>query len=130
MISDPTCVLDASALLAVMQREVGADAVEDHVPRACISAVNLSEVVAKMRERDWTAQHTDDAIAALHLDVRKFGEAEAMRAGHLRLPTRRFGLSLGDRACLALASALSLPVLTTDRAWTKLDIGVEVKLVR
>jgi len=124
------CVLDASALLATMLGEPGASEVEERLVDACISAVNLSEVIAKLAERGVPPDVIVESLAELDLDVREFDFAQASRAGLLRLPTRGFGLSLGDRACLALAAELDRPAITTDKAWTKLDIGITIEFVR
>lgn len=124
------CVLDASALLAAMFGESGAAAVQTRLGAACISAVNLSEVFAKLADRGVKAEDIAESLAALDLDVRPFDEAQAEHAGALRSLTRELGLSLGDRACLALAAALDRPALTTDKAWKAFDIGIEIELIR
>jgi ribonuclease VapC len=123
-------VLDASALLAVMLEERGAERVRDFLPGAVIGAVNLAEVVAKLQERGAPDEDIDRNIARLGLPVIPFDEAQAMVAGKLRGATRSVGLSLGDRACLALAAARGLPAVTTDRGWSALDIGAEVIVAR
>ncbi len=128
--SDVSYVLDASALLAAMLGERGADVVAEHFSDACISAVNLSEVVAKLSERGVPDDDIRESLADLDLDVRDFDTAQAMRAGVLRNLTRAKGLSLGDRACLALASELGATALTTDGAWQDLDLDVAVVLAR
>lgn len=123
-------VLDASALLAAMLGERGAQAVEAHFADACISAVNLSEVVAKLAERSVPTDSIQESLSDLDLDVRDFDTAQALRAGHLRKLTKAKGLSLGDRACLALAAELKATALTTDAAWTEIDLGIAVELAR
>lgn len=126
----PEAVLDASAVLAVLQEEPGAETVESLLAECVISTVNLSEVVAKL------VDNGIDGAAAVRLT-----EAQAFRpvdhtldlariAGTLRAETRAAGLSLGDRACLALALALGLPVFTTDRAWQGLPLDIEVRSIR
>jgi PIN domain nuclease of toxin-antitoxin system len=72
----------------------------------------------------------EDVLGGLGLDVRPFDERAAWAAGVLRIGTRNAGLSLGDRACIALAKELGLPALTADKAWSRLATGVEVKLLR
>jgi PIN domain nuclease of toxin-antitoxin system len=128
--SDAPYVLDASALLAAMLGEPGAEAVEAHLAESCISSVNLSEVVAKLSERGVPGEAIRESLADLDLDVRDFDAAQAMRAGELRLATRKKGLSLGDRACLALAAELGAVALTTDAAWLGLEHGIAVELAR
>jgi ribonuclease VapC len=128
--SEVRYVLDASALLAAMLGERGAQAVEAHFSDACISTVNLSEVVAKLVERGVPAESIQESLSDLDLDVRDFDTAQALRAGVLRNATRVRGLSLGDRACLALAGELKAIALTTDAAWTEIDLGIAVELAR
>ena len=123
-------VLDASAVIALLSDEPGADVVRVWVPDALVSAVNVSELGAKFSERGMQETDIRGAIGALGLEVVAFDEDAAYAAAMLRGRTRKYGLSLGDRACLALGAARGLPVLTTDRSWTGVDIGVDVRLVR
>ena len=122
-------VLDASALLALLQDEPGGDRVLESLPGAFISSVNLSEVVAKLAELGMPEPDIRLALS-LGLEVVPFDEALAFSAGTLRTVTRSEGLSLGDRACLALALSRSLPAHTTDRAWRDIHIDVEVEVIR
>jgi ribonuclease VapC len=123
-------VLDASALLAVMLDERGGEQVVERLAGAVIGAVNLAEVVAKLQERGVPDAEIDRDVAELDLPIIPFDEAQAMAAGKLRARTRRLGLSLGDRACLALALARGVPAVTTDRGWAALAIGAEVIVAR
>ena len=123
-------VLDASALMAVLREEPGAAAVEAVLDHAAISAVNLSEVQAKLVERGMAAELAWSSLVDLDLAVIDFDAAQAKVAGDLRSLTRAQGLSLGDRACLALAQALGLPAMTADRAWAGLKVGIEIRTVR
>lgn len=123
-------VLDASVLLAIILGEIGAADAKPWLANACIGAVNLSEVVARLADLGFTAEFIDEGLAELDLDIRPFDRAQAERAGLLRPQTRRLGLSFGDRACLALAAELERVAVTADRAWTGLDIGVEIELIR
>ena len=123
-------VLDSSAVLTVINGEAGAERVEDALMGGSISAANFSEVLSKLVDR---GRDDGDAVAvldALPLTVLPLDAAQARRAGLLRRQTRKLGLSLGDRACLALAVELGLPVVTADRAWAELDLGIEVAVVR
>ncbi len=122
-------VLDASAILALLQGERGSEAVLEALPGAAVSTVNLSEVVAKLAGHGMPLVEIRQALT-LGLEVVPFTEDLAYAAGELRPLTRDRGLSLGDRACLALAKTMDLPVLTADRAWASLDLGVEVRLAR
>jgi ribonuclease VapC len=125
-----SAVVDASAILAHIRGERGSDSVGNLAADAFISAVNLAEVISKLMERNLTADQADAIIYRYGFEVVSFDEALARSAGALRPATKSLGLSLGDRACLALAQREGLPVLTTDRTWAKLAIGVEVRLMR
>jgi PIN domain nuclease of toxin-antitoxin system len=123
-------VWDASALLLLLNAEPGAERLAGELGEALISAVNLSEVVAKLADAGVPEDDLREALAALPLEVVPFDEALAYVAGLLRPSTRAQGLSMGDRACLGLALATGLPVITADRAWRKLDLGIEVRTLR
>ena len=99
------------------------------MPDAAISTVNLSEVIAKLTERDMPESDIRQALNGLSLEVLPFVEAQARLAGMLRPQTAKAGLSLGDRACLALAVELQLPAMTADRAWADLPAGIEVTVI-
>ena len=118
--SEAAVALDASALLALLQQEPGADVVAALLSRCLISAVNLSEVVAKLTDHGMPAEDIRAALDGLPLDVRPFDPEAAYAAGALRRVTRGDGLSFGDRACLALANQLGLEAVTADRAWSRL----------
>jgi PIN domain nuclease of toxin-antitoxin system len=123
-------VLDASALLALLNREPGHEEVARVVPDAAISAVNLSEVAAKLAEVSMPEEAIREALEGLALEVHDFGRELAFRTAMLRPSTKSRGLSLADRACLTLGQRLDLPVLTTDRIWEGLELEVEVRLIR
>ncbi len=125
-------VLDASALLAAMLEEPGQEKVERALPNAIIGSVNLVEVASRLIDGGLSPEEAEEDLAALELTVIDFDQAQAIEAARLRALTRHAGLSLGDRACLALALVRGVPVLTADRAWAALAeaIGVEVELVR
>ena len=126
-----TCVFDSSAILAYFSNEPGSAVVVERMREDwSISAVNLSEVIAKIVERGGTDGQIDAAMTQLAARVQPFDAEQARAAGVLRRPTRSAGLSLGDRACLALALRLGAPVLTTDRSWAGLDLGVPVEVIR
>jgi ribonuclease VapC len=123
-------VLDASALMAVLREEPGAAAVEAVLDNAAISTVNLSEVQAKLVERGAPAETAWSWLVDLDLDVVDFDAPQARVAGDLRALTRSHGLSLADRACLALAQVLGAPAMTADRAWSGLEVGIEIRAIR
>jgi PIN domain nuclease of toxin-antitoxin system len=125
-------VLDSSAVLALLNAEPGAEAVLSVLPGAWLSAVNAAEVIGKLVDRGLP---TVDAVAALEatgVEVIAFDTDLAIACGDLRPTTRAQGLSLGDRACLALAAARAVPALTADKAWASVAgvAGVEVRLIR
>lgn len=123
-------VLDASALLALFNEEPGKDVVEEAIGDCSISAVNYCEVIGKLIDAgvpDDDARHTVDL---LNIEIVSFDAKLAFQAASLRLGTRRFGLSLGDRCCLALGIARKATVLTSERNWSKLKIGAKVKQIR
>jgi PIN domain nuclease of toxin-antitoxin system len=123
-------VLDASALLALLNDEPGSDAVADSLSEAAISSVNLAEVVGKLSDRGMPEGEIRLALEGMGLDVHPFDAGAAYSAGFLRRATSSRGLSLGDRACLALGIALGAPVLTTDRGWKALRVGSKVRVIR
>jgi PIN domain nuclease of toxin-antitoxin system len=124
-------VLDASAILAVIGGEPGAEKLTPALlARAVGSAVNLAEVQTKLVSRGWTPEQAwEDATSPVR-EVVAFDEHQARLAGDLAIETRHLGLSLGDRACLALGIALRLPVYTAERAWKKLKLGVRIHVIR
>ncbi len=126
-----SCVLDASALLALLQQEPGAETVETLLEEAVISSVNWSEVVQKSLDRGVGLDNLREDLKALGLSIAPFDVEDAEIAAALRRGTAELGLSLADRACIALASRLSIPALTTDSAWAELELeAVFVRLIR
>ncbi len=123
-------VVDSSAVLAFLQHEPGSDDVASLLNGAAISTVNFTEVLTRLIDGSRTEQEALAMVSTLPLRVRPFDEVQATSAGLLRQATRALGLSLGDRACLALARAEGLPVLTADRAWASLAVGVEIRMIR
>jgi ribonuclease VapC len=132
-------VLDASALLAYLHDETGAADVTDVLAHgATISAANISEVLSKLAERgadpgEVVSRLEEQGLLGGLLEVEPLTIADAITIARLRPDTRDHGLSLGDRACLALGLRLGLPVVTADRAWTELEgvlEGVQVRSVR
>ncbi len=128
----PDYVIDASAILALLQNESGADIVRACVERtsSIISAVNLAEVGYKMVERGLSGAQVQEAMIEFGVEVRPFDAEQAMILADLYVPTKRLGLSFADRACLALARLMRLPALTADRAWRDVDLDIEIELIR
>lgn len=123
-------VLDASALLAFLQRESGADLVERHLVGAAMSTVNYSEVLKKVAENGGSIQEAAAVIQSLQLDIIAFDERQAMVAAALLPRTQGKGLSFADRACLTLAMELQAALYTTDRRIAEIDAAGRVVLIR
>ena len=123
-------VLDASALLAFLFREAGHDRVAEAVSASCISTVNLSEVIGRFARDGHDPEQVLARIEASPIQLVPFLAPDAALAGSLVPATLPLGLSLGDRACLALAMVRRVPALTADRAWSSLDLPVRVQLIR
>lgn len=122
--------MDASALIARFRGEAGADRVDALIDGSCVSAVNLSELVQRLADLGASEDLVGEILRRLPCRVEAFDADMALAAGLLRRPTKAMGLSLGDRACLALARRLGWPAVTADRAWAELDLGIEVVLIR
>lgn len=123
-------MLDASALLAVLREEPGSERVEPLLDRAAISVVNVAEVLSKLIERGMPEMVAWSSIAGLGLIMVDLDPSQARALASLRPLTRPAGLSLGDRACIALALQMGRPALTAERSWARLDLGIEVRLIR
>ena len=124
-------VLDASVLLAVLTREPGADKLTPQLLNvATSSTVNLAEVQSKLVNRGLSPQEAWEATLSPIGEATTFTAEHAMTAGNLVAETRTLGLSLGDRACLALGLALNAPVYTADKSWKSLKLGLRIHVIR
>lgn len=124
-------VFDASAVLALIGGEPGADIVTNHIDHGIISAVNLQEIIKELLRRSIPLDNILEIIDALHLNVRVHGRDEAIAAAALYSATKEYGSGLGDRSCMALAIAEKIPALTADHSWTKVKMrGLKIKLIR
>ena len=123
-------VLDASAVLALLRGEPGADIVGQAIVSSILSSVNASEVAAKLIALGASPEIATQTIAELACAIVDVDAALGLRAGAPYATTRHRGLSLGDRICLALAEREGVPALTADRAWAELAIGVDISLIR
>lgn len=123
-------VLDASAVLAWLLDEPGAEVVDPLLDGAQLSAVNLTEVLTKLLDRGQEVSSLPSELAALGVRIVPFDASTAMGAARLRPLTRTAGLSLGDRSCLALAVVRSAVALTADVSWGAVEHGVEVQFLR
>ena len=117
-------------MLALVLEEPGADVVEELAEDAALSAVNWAEVWQVARDVGVLVAELRSRVEEYGVSIVPFDPADAERTGDLHDPTRAAGLSLADRACLALAARLGVPAVTADRAWTTLDLGVEILCIR
>lgn len=124
-------VLDASAILAIINQEPGHEKlIPEMLAEAVCSTVNLAEVQAKLVSRGWSPSEAwEDATSPIQEAI-AFTVEHAQRSGDLALQSKRLGLSLGDRACLALAATLQCPVYTTDKAWKELKTQIKIYILR
>lgn len=125
-------VLDASAILAVIFDEPGGDRVAAHLPGALVSTVNIAEVATRLLAFDMPPDTVETVIDHLQLSIEPYDYEQARGTALLRATTHSAGLSLGDRACLALSKARQAAALTADQAWQAIadDAGVNVVLIR
>ncbi|MDE0154539.1 MAG: type II toxin-antitoxin system VapC family toxin [Gammaproteobacteria bacterium] len=123
-------VFDSSALLAITFEEEGAEIAAQALNDGIISAVNASEVITRYVDLGASEEEALTSFRAFGLEIYPFDESLAIATGLMRSATRDAGLSLGDRACLALAIREHSSVLTADRAWATLDLDIVVELIR
>lgn len=122
--------LDASALIALFNSEPGAIRVAELLPDSAVSAVNLAEVCTKVVDSGQSLREFERDFAGFRVRVIPFDGVLASESGRLRMATRSWGLSLGDRACLATASLNGLTAVTTDRVWADLALPIRVEVIR
>ena len=123
-------VLDTSALLALLQNESGAQHVRDIAPESVIGAVNVCEAIGKLTGAGMSFDDARTSIELINLEVVPFDTELAHRAGALVVETKKLGLSLGDRACLALGMKLNQTVVTAEHLWSRLKLDVTVEVIR
>jgi PIN domain nuclease of toxin-antitoxin system len=132
----PASVLDASALLAHLNEERGAEVVREAMQAgAAISVINWTEVLTKLAERGEDPELAAAELRAAGLigatvSVEPVTDADCIAVARLRSATKAKGLSLADRACLALADRLGVPAMTADRTWSEVDVAAQVHLIR
>ena len=123
-------VIDTSAVLALIKEEKGWDVVKKYIQNSAISTVNVVEVLTMMNRSSFDMSEAVKLLDSLVSEVIPFCHEQACIASQLDSFTRQYGLSLGDKSCLALGKHKNLPVLTADKIWAELNVGVEVVLIR
>ena len=124
-------VLDASAILAILFQERGGEKLAAEILNdAVISTVNLAEVQSKLIKKGYLPEEAWEDALSLVNSAEPFTNEQARIAGDLITTTEKYGLSLGDRSCLALAIALKAPVYTTEQSWRNLKLGVPIHVIR
>lgn len=124
-------ILDASALLALIKNETGADQVEKLLGSIVMSCVNVSEVATILFNNEMSIQDFKDSILPLISTIVPFNEEQALMTASLQKKTRSKGLSLGDRACIALGIHLQVPIYTADKIWADLALEhADIRLIR
>ena len=123
-------ILDASALLAYLHKETGWEAVQAVIADACIGAVNWSEVAQKIAQKGMDVETVRGLLEELGLAIEPFSVEQAECAAQLWEQSRHYGLSLADRACLALAIQRETTVMTADKVWAELALDIEIQLIR
>ena len=126
----PLFVLDTSAVIAMMRDTPGGSVVGVQIHQAAMSSVNWTEVVDDCRAHGIDADKLKRDLEVIGLSIVPFTADDARQAAEFWDPSRKIRLSLSDRACLALASRLGLPVMTASHAWKHLSVGVEIRLLR
>ncbi|MEM9410024.1 MAG: type II toxin-antitoxin system VapC family toxin [Planctomycetota bacterium] len=122
-------VIDASALIAFVKRERGFELVQSWLGDAAISAINFSECLQKLVDCDSEKNLLYGIISSFGMSIVEFDQIAAENVAAI-FPIAKSGVSLADRACLALGRELNLPVITADRAWLTLNVGAEVICIR
>ena len=124
-------LLDTSALIALLKKESGYEVIENVIASSTISSVNLSELVAVLTRSGVSEQDIDEIISDLVPEIVPFCEAISIKTGKLAKLTQNYGLSLGDRACIALGTTLGLPIYTADKVWAELKLeNTDIRLIR
>lgn len=123
-------VFDSSAILALLKIESGHEIVSKNLEQAVVSSVNFCEVVTFLSKKTAKQNEMIKFLTETFDCIEDFNIEQAIIAGSFIKITKDYGLSLGDRACLALAKYKNIPVLTADKSWSKLNLGIKIKLIR
>ncbi|MBN9342750.1 MAG: type II toxin-antitoxin system VapC family toxin [Candidatus Paracaedimonas acanthamoebae] len=124
-------ILDSSALLALLKNEPGSDIVESLLGNIIMSSINVTEVATVLLDSEMTLQECQDTVLPFISNIKPYDEVLAFLTADLRKQTKAYGLSLGDRACIALGQKMQLPIYTADKIWGELQLeNVKIKLIR
>lgn len=123
-------ILDASALLALIQEDPGCEDVEKCLPDVIMSSVNVSEVISILLRIKLPINEIQDILSELIIEVKDFSHEQALVAAEIGHLNTNLGLSLGDRACLALAKSSNHPVLTADKIWANINDKIDIRIIR
>ena len=123
-------IFDSSAILALLNEETGKEIASENLDRAIVSTINITEVATVLIRKGLNSKEIFNLLKETFLHIEDFDLEQSFIAASIDEVTKNRGLSLGDRACLALAKSKNLPVLTADKAWKELDIEVKIKLIR
>ncbi|MDJ0903849.1 MAG: type II toxin-antitoxin system VapC family toxin [Xenococcus sp. MO_188.B8] len=123
-------VFDSSVVIAILKQEQGFSTAEKSLSDALISTVNLAEVATYLARNSVPSNTIQEVLASFPIQVVPFDESLAIQTGCLYPSCKHLGLSLGDRACLALAISRKLPVLTADQVWSKLNLRIPIQVLR
>ena len=122
-------VFDSSVVIAILKQSRGFESAEKTLSDALISTINLAEVATYLARNSVPSDTIQEVLASFPIQVIPFEETLAIQTGCLYPSCKHLGLSLGDRACLALAISRKLPVLTADQVWSKLDLGIPIQVL-
>lgn len=129
--SDQYVILDASALITLLSEEKGNETVASVLPKSVMSSVNIAEVAKFLMEKQGlNKEEVSNIIQSLIETIIPFDTQLALISADIVRDTKSLGLSLGDRACLALAISTGYTVYSSDRIWSKLDLGCKIVLIR
>ncbi len=123
-------VFDSSVVIAILKQERGFESAEELLSEALISTVNWAEVATYLARNSVPRETIQEVLTSFPIQVVPFEESLAIETGYLYPSSKNLGLSLGDRACLALALSRKLPVLTADLVWSQLNLDISIRVLR
>ncbi|MCE2731557.1 MAG: type II toxin-antitoxin system VapC family toxin [Rickettsiaceae bacterium] len=128
---DQYVILDASALITLLSEEKGHEVVASILPKSIMSSVNVAEVAKFLIEkRGLSKEEVSNIIHSLIEKIMPFDTKLALTSSDIISQTKSLGLSLGDRACLALAISTGYTVYSSDRIWSQLELDCKIVVIR